>query len=411
MRKLNVLLLAAILLAAPVAAFANDKTIEVIHWWTSGGESAAVAEFASAFEKAGGEWIDSAIAGGENARNQGINRIIGGDAPSAMQFNTGKQFDELVEAGFLRDLEDVAQEGGWRDALPDVIIEAATRDDKFYAVPVNIHGDSWIWYNKEVLEKAGIEPPTSYQDLIAAAPALREQGVIPLAFGGQPWQERLTFNAVLLAEGGPDLYLAILGGNDVEAVRGEGFRQVAETFVGLRDLVDEGSPGRNWNDATAMVITGQAAAQVMGDWAKGEFIAAGLEAGEDYVCVVPNEQNGYVLGGDVFVFPQVEDPAHQAGQITLATIMMSPDTQVAFYMKKGSVPVRLDVDVSAMDPCAQHGMSLLQDESKQVPGANYLATPDLMGALDDVVTEFWNTPSMDVDTFVENYVSAIETAG
>jgi len=149
----------------------------------------------------------------------------------------------------------------------------------------------------------------------------------------------------------------------------------------------------------------------MGDWAKGEFIAAGLTPGNEYGCSVINADNGYVIGGDVFVFPLVDDEAHLAGQEQLARQMMSQETQVAFNEKKGSVPVLLNVDVSAMDDCAQQGMAILQDETKQIPSVNFLATPDLTGALTDVTTEFWNDPDMSVDTFIENVVSAMETAG
>lgn len=392
-------------------ASAQEMKAEVLHWWTSGGESAAIKVFADAFSGAGGEWIDTAIAGGENARNAGINRIIGGEPPTAMQFNTGKQFDELVTEGLLRDMEEAAAEGAWRDNLPGAILDATVRDGKFYAVPVNIHGENWFWYNTAVFADAGVEPPSTFPELIAAGPALKEAGVIPLALGGQPWQERLTFLTVLLAEGGPEVYTAVLGDNDTEAARSDAFRKAAETFAAMRDLVDEGSPGRNWNDATSMVVTGKAAVQVMGDWAKGEFIAAGMTAGEEYGCTIISEDNGYVLGGDVFVFPIVEDAAHQAGQDALARQMMSADTQVAFNEKKGSVPVLLNVDVSAMDICAQNAMALMQDEAKQIPSVNFLATPDLTGALTDVTTEFWNDPEMSVDTFIENTASAMEIAG
>lgn len=401
----------ALTVALSSAASAQEMKAEVLHWWTSGGESAAIKVFADAFTEKGGEWIDSAIAGGENARNAGINRIIGGEPPTAMQFNTGKQFDELVTEGMLRDMEDVAAEGQWRENLPGAILGATVRDGKFFAVPVNIHGENWFWSNTQVFADAGIEAPTTFQELIDAGPALKEAGVIPLALGGQPWQERLTFLAVLLAEGGPEVYMSVLGESDTEAARGDGFRNAAETFAAMRDLVDEGSPGRNWNDATSMVITGKAAVQVMGDWAKGEFIAAGLAPGEDYGCTVISEDNGYILGGDVFVFPVVEDAAHVAGQDMLARQMMSEDVQVAFNEKKGSVPVLLNVDVSTMDSCAQKGMALMQDETKQIPSNNFLATPDLTGALTDVVTEFWNDPDMSIDTFIENTVSAMEIAG
>ena len=406
-------LISSTVLTMSLAGFAaaEEMKAEVLHWWTSGGESAAVKVFADAFTEAGGEWIDTAIAGGEQARAAGVNRIVGGEPPTMMQFNTGKQFDELVSEGLLQDLEAIAQEGQWREKLPSVIINATERDGKFFAVPVNIHGQNWFWYNNQVLADVGVEPPTSFSELIAVGPALKEAGVIPLALGGQAWQERLTFNAVLLAEGGPDLYMQLLAENDTKAVDTDGFRKAAEVFASLRDLVDEGSPGRSWNDATSMVITGKAAVQIMGDWAKGEFIAAGLTPGNEYGCTVISEDNGFIMGGDVFVFPVVDDPVHQAGQTMLATQMMSQEVQVAFNEKKGSVPVLLDVDVSAMDGCAQKGMELMQDPAKQIPSINYVATPDMVGALTDAVTEFWNDPDMSIDTFIENTISTMEAAG
>ena len=107
----------ALVAVGPALASAQEMKAEVIHWWTSGGESAAVKVFADAFTAAGGTWIDSAVAGGENARTAGINRIVGGDPPTAMQFNTGLQFDEIVGNGFLRDLEALAEKDHWRDVL------------------------------------------------------------------------------------------------------------------------------------------------------------------------------------------------------------------------------------------------------------------------------------------------------
>jgi glucose/mannose transport system substrate-binding protein len=413
MQGLRQICLATALVAVGWApASAQEMQAEVIHWWTSGGESAAVKVFADAFTEAGGTWIDNAVAGGVNARTAGINRIVGGDPPTAMQFNTGLQFDEIVSNGFLRDLEDIAQAGKWRDVLPDAIVQATNREGKFYAVPVNIHGQNWLWYNTKVLMDAGVEPPANYREMLEIGPKLEAAGVVPLAFAGEPNWEAFVFDSVLVTEGGRDLYLEVLGNKNIDAVRGEDFRRVAETFAQLRDLVDEGSPGRKWNDAANMVITGKAAMQVMGDWAKGEFIAAGLTAGEEYGCVIlgGDESGGYIMGGDVFVFPVVDDPAQEGAQVELAELMMAPQTQIDFNNKKGSVPVRLDVDVSGMDVCAQKGMAALQDEARQIPSDNFLLTPDLNGALQDVVTQFWNTPSMEVDTFVENYAAAMEAA-
>ncbi|WMS42928.1 ABC transporter substrate-binding protein [Acuticoccus sp. MNP-M23] len=407
MKIIRAALLASSVVLLPHGAQAQQMDAEVLHWWTSGGESAAVKVFADEFNNEGGNWIDTAIAGGQAARNAGVNRIVGGNPPTVMQFNTGGQFVELVSNGLLRDLESVAGENDWRSVLPAALADAASRDGKFYAVPVNIHGQNWLFTNLKVLADAGVEQPQSFAELIAAGPKLREAGVIPLGHGGQNWQDNILFDAVLLEEGGPGLMKAIYGDVDTEAARGAEFRKAAEVFAQLRALVDEGSPGRNWNEATNMVLTGKAAAQVMGDWAKGEFIAAGLTAGTDYGCTIM--PGGYMMGGDVFVFPKVDDAAAAAAQDKMAALMLSPGVQVAFNEKKGSVPARLDVDVSSMDACAQAGMEALQNAEAQVPSNNFYS-PDLVGSVRDVITEYWNSPAMTPDDFVENFVSAMESA-
>ena len=403
--------LAAVLLGSTASlAAAQEMKAEVLHWWTSGGESAAVKVFADRFDAAGGTWVDTAIAGGVNARTAGINRIVGGNPPTAMQFNTGKQFDELVSNDLLGDLEEDAVAGKWRDVLPPAIVEAATRDGKFYAVPVNIHGINWLWYNKQGFAGAGIADPKTWPEVLAAAQKLKEKGLIGLAQGGQPWQERTLFNSILVGEGGTDLFYAVYRDGDQEAVKGDKFKQVAELFKQLQTTVDPGSPGRNWNDATGMVIAGKAGMQVIGDWAKGEFTAAGLTPGKEYGCTVVGE-GGYLMGGDVFVFPNNSDPAARATQLELATVMLDPERQIATNTKKGSVPVRLDVDVSGMDACAQAGAAALKDPKRQVPTTDFLISPDLSGALDDVITQYWNNPAMGVDEFVAKFTGAMQTAG
>jgi glucose/mannose transport system substrate-binding protein len=397
---------AAVAVPAPAAA-AEEMKAEVLHWWTSGGESAAVRVFAERFQAAGGTWVDTAIAGGQNARTAGINRIVGGNPPDVMQFNTGKQFDELVSNGLLADLEDVAQAGKWREVLPPAIVEAATREGKFYAAPVNIHGINWLWYNKKVFDEHGIAEPKTWPEVLAAGEKLKAAGLIGLAQGGQPWQERTLFNSVLVGHGGTDLFLQIYRDQNLDGVKSAKFKETAELFHKLRDLADAGSPGRNWNDATSMVITGKAGMQVIGDWAKGEFASAGLTPGKEYGCAVVGE-GGYLMGGDVFVFPEGGD---EAVQEKMASVMLDPATQIAFNTIKGSVPVRLDVDVSGMDACAQAGAAALRDPKRQVPTTDFLISPDLSGALDDVITQYWNNAGMSADEFVAKFVAAFESVG
>ncbi|WP_152046298.1 ABC transporter substrate-binding protein [Aureimonas psammosilenae] len=394
------------------AAMAQEPLrAEVMHWWTSGGEAAGVKIFAERFDAAGGQWVDNAVAGGEAARAAAINRIVGGNPPASSQFNTGRQFDDLVGQGLLADMSAVQTENGLDKVIPKAVLDAASRDGKLFAVPVNIHGQNWMFFNTAVFQKAGVaEAPTSFEDFFAAMDKLKAAGVTPIAWGGQPWQEALVFDAVLLGAGGKDLFLKVYRDHDAEAVKSDAFRKVAETFHKMRDYVDAGAPGRNWNDATAMVITGKAGVQIMGDWAKGDFIAAGMTPGQDAGCAFVPGNGGFVMGGDVFVFPKLGDAASPA-QLLLAKTMLDPTTQIEFNKKKGSIPVRTDVDISSMDACAQKGSALVKDPEKQIPSVNYFNSADTVGGVQDVVTEYFNNASATPDDFVQAFGDIIASAG
>jgi glucose/mannose transport system substrate-binding protein len=386
------------LAAKPVAA--EEMKAEVIHWWTSGGEAAAVKVFADQFTKAGGTWIDSAVAGAANARNAAISRTVSGNPPTAMQLNTGKQFDELVEGDLLADVDAVATEGNWKSVMPAAFIAAATRNGKMYAVPINIHGQNWLWYNKAVLASIGAAEPKTWDDAFAVLDKLKADGkVIPLAFSGQKNWEQNLFNSVLIGVSGGSMWVGIMGKHDAALAQSAEFKQVAVAYKKLKDYVDDGAPGRNWNDATNLVIQGKAGMQIMGDWAKGEFAAAGKVADKDYGCtVLSNHGGGYMMGGDVFVFPKTKDASTSKAQMTLAKLMLTPETQIQFALKKGSIPVRSDVDASLLDACAQKGMRYVADKAQQLPSVDMLAPPALVGALQDAISQYWNT-NMSADEF------------
>lgn len=392
-------------------ALAQQNKAEVLHWWTSAGESAAVKVFADQFTKAGGTWVDNAIAGGANARTAGINRMVGGNPPTMMQFNTGKQFDELVSNDLVRDVDSIAQAGKWREIMPKPIVEASVREGKFFAVPVNIHGQNWLFYNTKLFADAGLEAPKTFPELVESGEKLKARGVIPLALGGQPNWEHNLFRAVLVGHGGADMFRKVYGARDQQTLKSPKFKEVVELFGKMRALVDPGSPGRNWNDAAALVITNKAAMHFNGDWAKGEFIAAGQTAGKEYGCTLVGEGGGkLVIGGDVFVFPATKDKNQLATQDKLVSVLLDPTTQIEFNKKKGSIPVRMDVDVSSMDVCAQKSHAVLKDPANQVEAMELLSTPNFSGAMQDAVTQYWNNANMSADAFIEKVASTMRDA-
>ena len=383
----------AIAFGAASGAQAQANRAEVLHWWTSGGESAAVKELATAYTKAGGTWVDAAIAGGEQARAATVNRMVGGTPPTAAQFNTSKQFLDLIDQGLLANVDVVAAANNWDKILPAPILNSIRIKGHYYAVPVDIHMPAWFWYSKAAFAKAGIasEPKTA-DELFAALDKLKAAGLVPLAFGGQPWQEKITFYAWLANVGGPDMYMKLYRDKDAGLPATPQFKAVLASFKKLHNYVDAGSPNRNWNDATAMVISGKAGLQIMGDWAKGEFATAHQTAGKEFGCFPGfGAKSPYLVAGDVFVFPKINDPAQVKSQQLLATVFTAPATQVAFSNKKGSIPIRTDVDVKSLDLCAQQGVTIMKDVSRQLPTPEMLISPDLEGSLQDVITKFWNT--------------------
>src|SRR6185312_7000955 len=139
---------AALNFAGPAAA----TDLEVTHWWTSGGEAAAVAELAKAFD-ATGKWT------------------------------------EVVR--------------------PKSLLHSCTIGGKIYCVPVNIHSWQWLWLSNEAFQKAGVPMPKNWDEFVAAAPALEKAGIIPLAVGGQAWQASGAFDVLMAAVGGTDTFLKV----------------------------------------------------------------------------------------------------------------------------------------------------------------------------------------------------------
>lgn len=393
---------------APAQPGGAAPKVEVIHWWTSGGEAAAVKTLADAYRAQGGTWVDMAVALGEQARAVAINRIIGGNPPTAAQFNTTRQFHDIVEQGLLNPMDEVARRDGWDRFLPEVVLNAVRVDGHYYAVPVNIHMPTWIWYSKAAFKKAGIAAePRSVDELFAALDKLKAAGLVPLAHGGQSWQDNIVFTAMLTNVGGRELYLKVLRDRDREAILSEDFRRVLLSFKRLQGYVDKGSPGRNWNDATAMLITGRAGVQIMGDWTKGEFGQAKMVAGRDYGCIAGfGPKAPYIIQGDVFVFPKTKNPQALKAQQLLASVITAPATQVAFSSAKGSIPIRTDVDASRMDLCAQQGLAIMKDRSRQLGNGEIYLTPDQNGALADILTHYWNR-NVPVDKVQKDIAAAL----
>ncbi|MBS3651222.1 carbohydrate ABC transporter substrate-binding protein [Pseudaminobacter sp. 19-2017] len=398
---------AALLAIAPASA----TDLEVTHWWTSGGEAAAVAELAKAFDATGNHWIDGAIAGsGGTARPIMISRITGGDPMGATQFNHGRQAEELVQAGLMRDLTDLANKEKWTEIIrPKSLLDSCTIDGKIYCAPVNIHSWQWLWLSNAAFEKAGVPVPKNWDEFVAAAPALEKAGIVPLAVGGQPWQATGAFDVLMVAIADKDVFMKVFGDKDEEVAAGP---EMAKVFKAADDArrMSKGTNVQDWNQATNMVITGKAGGQIMGDWAQGEFQVAGQVAGKDYTCLPGLGVNEIIsTGGDAFYFPRLKDEEKSKAQEVLASTLLNPTTQVAFNLKKGSLPVRGDVDLNAANDCMKKGLDILA-KGNVIASTDQLLSQDSQKQKEDLFSEFFANPNLTPEEAQKRFAQIISSA-
>ncbi|MDW5417486.1 ABC transporter substrate-binding protein [Iodobacter sp. CM08] len=398
MKKLKVSLLAA---SFSIAFSVHAADVEVLHWWTSGGEAKAAVELKKMLEAKGHKWKDFAVAGGagDNAMTALKTRVVSGQPPAAAQIK-GPSIQEWGDEGVLASLDDVAKKEGWDKLLPPVVANVMKYKGSYVAAPVNVHRVNWLWVNPDLLKKANAKVPTTWDEFFKTADALQKAGIQPLAYGGQPWQDATVFEAVALGVGGSDFYKKAFIQLDPATLQSANMIKALTTYKKLKPYTDKNAPGREWNLATSMVINGKAAMQIMGDWAKGEFLAAGKVPGKDFLCVpAPGTAAAYTFNIDSFAMFKLPNKEAEKGQKDLAVTLMSPEFQEIFNLNKGSIPVRQGMNMSKFDDCGKKSAEDFKASSAKgslLPSwahgmAMHSAT---QGAVADVISQFWNNDAM-----------------
>ncbi|MBA68575.1 MAG: sugar ABC transporter substrate-binding protein [Rhizobiales bacterium] len=400
---------------ASSVSFAQAADVEVLHWWTSGGEAAALNVLKKDLEGQGIGWQDMPVAGGGGTQAMTVlrARVTSGNAPTAVQM-LGFDITDWAKEGALANLNDVASAEGWDKVVPEALQKFSKYDGQWVAAPVNVHSTNWVWANKKILDDLGIEQPKTWDELVAAMQKVKDSGKTAVAHGGQPWQDATIFDAVVMATGGPEFYQKAFIDLDKEALGSDTMKEAFDRMTVIRSFVDDNFSGRDWNLASAMVINDEAAFQFMGDWAKGEFLKAGKKPDEDFLCFrFPGTQEQVTFNSDQFaMFKQGDTPSEE--QKALAKAIMAPSFQSAFNVVKGSVPARTDVPDTDFDACGKKGMKDLAaaSESGNLFGsmAHGHANPaSVKNAMYDVITAQFNG-EYDSETAVQELVSAVDLA-
>lgn len=383
------------LLSAPVAA----SQVEVLHWWTSGGEAKAVEVLKSEWIAQGNQWNDFAVqgGGGKSAMTVLKSRALAANPPEAAHLK-GYELKEWAGLGFLRDLSPMAEHLGWYSQMPPMVRATLSQNGALMAVPTGIHRVNWLWLNRKVFERNKLTPPTDWAQFVTVADQLKKRGITPLAIGNEPWQLAVLFETVALGEGGKEFYRKAFLEQDSATLTGPDMVRVLTRFQQLRAYVPQKYAGLKWHQATNLLESGGAAMQVMGDWVKGELSAGNYRPGEDIACLPsPGSAGLFSYNLDSIAMFKQRDPAQLQAQGDLAQLLMTPKFQEEFNRVKGSIPALTNPDMSKFDRCAVRSYQdflLAEKQDNLLPSmAEGMATPtNMRQAILDVLSNFFNDP-------------------
>ncbi|MBL4812354.1 MAG: carbohydrate ABC transporter substrate-binding protein [Rhodobacteraceae bacterium] len=400
-------LTAALMLGVSTLAVQAEDLV-VYQTWSSPAEVAALNVLNDAVSAQGINWIDITIPHDTGSSVSLLNLVIGGNPPNIFSENNTGVYRDLTGMGLGRDLTEAFTESGAIEHFSAAVLNAITIDGEIRKMPLGVHIDGMLYYNMEVAQAAGVDPTAwgSLDEMYADFEKISAAGYTPLAVGAQQWQIGYLTHAMMATVGGPEVYNALYGAEpDRDVLSSDAVRTVFEWLRKFQEASDEGSVNRDWNMTTNEVITGGALMQIHGDWMKGEWRAAGREAGVDFGCIPVPGYEAVAVTVDGWGALGGQSPEVDAAEMLFAQIVTGAEVNAAFASVKGATPVRNDVPSGALDACSQRVIELLGDNDRQVNNPSVTVDADWSSAIWEVAFNFWSDPEMSVDDAVANLES------
>ena len=325
--------------------------LEVFSWWTSGGEAAALAVPIQVLQRQpipDVEIVNATVAGGGGSAARGVlqTRLAGGDPPDTWQVHPGFELlGQYVDPGYVAPLTSLYESEGWKDVVPEALVDMMTKDGDIYQVTVGVHRGNGLWYNKKLLADNGIEvgDTMSVDEFFAAADKLKAAGVTPLCVGDSGiWTTAQLFENTLLGVIGPEKYLGLWDGS-VSFDDSRGQDRPWKTYGKMLDYQNDDHSALSWDQAVKKLMEGGCAFNSMGDWAYGEFVNAKQKDNEDFGWVShPGTAGSFMIVADGFVL--AKGAPDEDNTMNWLKVIGSKEAQEAFNPLKGSICARTDCD-------------------------------------------------------------------
>ncbi|MCE1253242.1 MAG: ABC transporter substrate-binding protein [Anaerolineae bacterium] len=352
------LLLSACLPASASPEGAGKRKVEVFSWWTGGGEAAGLDAMIKVFNQKYPdiEFINAAVAGGAgiNARAVLATRLQAGDPPDSWQGHAGQELiGTYVKANQLEPLNFLYEKNHWLDVMPKNLIPLISQDGFIYSVPVNIHRANVLWFNPNILKQYNLPVPATLDEWFNDMDILQANGMqYPLALG-EHWTAMHLMETILLSSLGPDKYTGLWNGKT--DWNSPDVKRALQAYAKCLTYANNDASTLTWQDASQLVVNGDAAFNVMGDWAEGYFKELHKEPKIDFGWTpVPGSEGVFQFLSDSLVLPI--GAKHREEAIAWLTLAGSKEGQDAFNPVKGSIPARSDGDRLLYDDYLQSAM-------------------------------------------------------
>lgn len=355
--------------ASPVAQQGGARKLELYHWWTAPGErEAADAMFKALKDK----YPDIQLVENSNPGGGGVNlrvvlqsRIASGDYPDTFQTLGGAELKNYVDSGVLQPLDDLWKELNYAAVIPGPLAKAVTVNGHPYVIPLNMHIQNILYYNKKLFDELKLQAPTTFEELVAACDKIKasKPDMTCLGLGSkEKWEDAFVFDSILLQEGGADNYVKLYKG-EVDVANDKVYRSALEKFQKLIPYFNTDHAGLTWDQAVGLVGSGKAAMTIMGTWAIGAFTkGSNWQPGVDFGAVTfPQKPERILLfHPDTFgVAAKAPDPA---ATMDWLRVVASPELQIPTDVTQGGLFARKDIDPSKFpDPIRQELATFVRD--------------------------------------------------
>ncbi|MDQ7819128.1 MAG: ABC transporter substrate-binding protein [Armatimonadota bacterium] len=338
----------------------EERKLEIFHWWTAGGErEAADAMFQALREKYPDiQVVENPVAGGGGVSHRVVlqARLSAGIPPDTWQTLGGAELKSYVDGGYLTPLDDLYAELNYADAIPKPLLGAVTIDGHPYVVPLNMHIQNILYYNKKLFDELRLTPPTTVDELLAVARAIKaaRPRMAPLALGTkEKWEAAFVLDSILLEEGGPEYYVRLYKG-EVDVATDPTYRRALERLAQLAPYIYPFHAGLTWDESCGLVVSGDSAMVLMGTWAIGYFKSRGWEPGRDFGAVTFPQKPDRILLFHPDTYGLAKGAPHPRTTRDWLRVVASPELQVPTDVTQGGLFARLDIEPSRFpDPIRQ----------------------------------------------------------